>query len=346
MSKSTHIACQQWFQSPRSWFCSFALLVMSLLFSGCILTEGVTHQAMHGSTAFVPDRIRRIEKAFVTPEGSLVVLLEGRRAESATDGRFTMTIPLPAEGKDPWALVSREQVAGGWDPGWQQRTSLAPVAIGPPVSAVANDVPWSANTIGMTRALYPVKERWANDKFWYVVTDGVPKKYDVVVRDLEVRTPHRYSMLLLVPLTVPADLVLFPFECYGMYRWAADEPHASIRTVSIMFLPLESPRTFSIAADGPEVQACLGILDTVLAPEGLLCDEPDSLQNQDRAIAYYHHSPEAGQSCEVFVGDSGLDIVFSEYGHHPGSHVKRVCRELAKELKAHFGANRVRVEIR
>jgi uncharacterized protein YceK len=195
------------------------LLLLPPLLSGCVITQDVAREAFHGSTTFVSDKIKRVERAFVTPEGNLVILLEGKCAESTTNGPFTMMVALPAEGSNSWALVRREDVRIGRDLAWLQTTNLLPVTIKHPVSVTQRGIPGLGATAGTERVLYPIKEAWANDKFWYVVTAPVPRKCEIVVQDHDITTAHEYPLVLLLPLTAAADTVLLPFEICFMFSF-------------------------------------------------------------------------------------------------------------------------------
>src|SRR5437868_610355 len=67
------------------------LFVTVLLGNGCA-TSALIKSAKNPE--MVPDRIDRIERAFVTPDNHMLVCLTGALPQTATTGRFMLDVPL------------------------------------------------------------------------------------------------------------------------------------------------------------------------------------------------------------------------------------------------------------
>ena len=75
-----------------------SFLLMPMLLTGCctyLTVDTATHAYRH-------DSIRRIEKAVVTPDNQLVILVEGATAESSHVEPLTITVSLPASQDGVW----------------------------------------------------------------------------------------------------------------------------------------------------------------------------------------------------------------------------------------------------
>jgi hypothetical protein len=126
------------------------------------------------------------------------------------------------------------------------------------------------------------------------------------------------------------------------------ERYGSSRWVAVAFLSHSGQERVSITYDSPEVLETLEVVDRVLAQERLVRDDPNPLPpDENGSVAFYNISPRYPISCSVALEQSGLAIRFYErYASHSSRPVKGLCAELARELKGHFGFDKVRVQIR
>jgi hypothetical protein len=192
-----------------------SLLLLPMMMSGCctyVTVDSATH-------AFRHDSVQRIEKAFVTPDHKLVVLVEGTTAESSHVRRFTISVSLSASEDVVW--VPREGMAEGWAPESPSPADALPVTLAPPVvlsayqSARGNQDHF-LEIAGAERTLYLVRHLKPDSQtpLLYVVKNPHPQRIDVMLDGRDVKTPGRYPLLLLVPLTIPVDVVTLPFQAY------------------------------------------------------------------------------------------------------------------------------------
>ena len=193
---------------------------LSLVFLPIMLSGCCTYLTVDSSThAFRHDSVRRIDKAAITPDDELVILVDGTTAESSRVGPFTITVSLPASEDGVW--VTRDGMAKGWESGFLSRTNTLPVTVAPPVvlpayySARGNQERF-LEIAGAERTLYLVQhlEPDRQTPLFYVVKGRHPRKIDIYPNGREVKTQRRYPFLLLVPLTIALDAATFPFQIY------------------------------------------------------------------------------------------------------------------------------------
>ena len=212
------------------WLFPGLVLGLPLLLCGC-LTTATVDGALHGSATFVPDNIKQVAKAFVTPDDELVILVMGKNANTSSNGPFTIRVSLPANKESNEVVwVHRESVVAGWDAALLKRADLFPVAIAPRFFPTAEDLegnwPRFPGAAGAEHTLYPTNpspEKEAVD-FCYVEAGPNPRKLYIVVQYRDIRTSHSYPMFLLIPVTVPLDIALSPFELYGILTYGDHEP--------------------------------------------------------------------------------------------------------------------------
>jgi hypothetical protein len=190
-----------------------SLLLLPMMLTGCctyLTVDSATHAYRH-------DSVRRIEKAAIAPGDKLVILVEGTAAESSHVKSFTITVPLPAD--ESGIGVPRKGMAEGWEPGFFNRSDSLPVNVAPPVvlpayqSATGNQDRF-VEIAGAERTLYLVQHSKPDRQtsLFYAVSGQHPRKIDIGLDGRDVKTPRRYPLLLLVPLTIPLDVATLPFQ--------------------------------------------------------------------------------------------------------------------------------------
>lgn len=196
---------------------SLWLLLLPIILNGCC-----TYLTIDASThAYRNDSVARIEKAVVTKDDDLVVLVDGARAESSKIGRFTMRVLLPSKKDGVW--VSEEGMQEGWQAPEEEIAQTLPITIGPSVvlptyqSALGNKDKFPA-VIGAQRTLYLVQHSKPDKQtsFFYTSEDAHPRKIEIRFDGREVKTPQRYPFLLFVPLTAAVDVATFPIQIYWL----------------------------------------------------------------------------------------------------------------------------------
>jgi hypothetical protein len=121
------------------------------------------------------------------------------------------------------------------------------------------------------------------------------------------------------------------------------------RIIEVQF-PASTNRTMpELLYSGPEVQGVFEVLDAAVAAAGLARDEPmPRPPSPDGNIGGYLPIPRSWDLwCSVFLRDGALTIQFAERTRwNPSPEVKRLSEKVAKELRAHFGENSIRVKVR
>jgi hypothetical protein len=193
--------------------CRLSLLLLPMMQSGCctyLTVDSATHAYRH-------DSVRRIERAAITPDDNLVVLVDGAVAESSRVKRYTVTVPLPLGEDGVW--VPQKGMSEGWKKEVFNRPDALPIAVGPPVvlpayqSARGNPSRFS-EIAGAERTLYLVRHSRpdAQTCLFYVARGQHPRKINIGLDGRDVKTPRRYPLLLLVPLTIPVDAATLPLQ--------------------------------------------------------------------------------------------------------------------------------------
>src|ERR1700733_14660576 len=84
------------------------LMLLPLALSGCC-----TYVTVDTSThAFHHDNVRRIEKAGITADDKLVILVDGKKAESWRVRPYTITVTPPAN--EDFVRVPQDGMTNGW----------------------------------------------------------------------------------------------------------------------------------------------------------------------------------------------------------------------------------------
>ena len=188
-------------------------MLLPLMLSGCC-----TYLTVDASThAFRHDSVRRIEKAVITPDDKLVILVEGATAESSRVKPFIITVSLPAS--DNFVRVPQEGMAKGWGPGFPNLTDTLPVTVAPPEVIPAYESVWYnqkrfLEITNSERILYLVQHSKPDKQtpLFYVAKGQHPRKIEIALDGREVKTPGRYPFLLFVPLTIAVDVATFPLQ--------------------------------------------------------------------------------------------------------------------------------------
>src|SRR5580704_6908717 len=99
--------------------------IAPLMMTGCctwVTTDYATH-------AYRNDSVSRIERAVITTNEQLIVLVDGARAESSRQKQFTIDVKLPVNDNRTW--VPKNGMVQGWNGQLLDQPGALPVAIGP-----------------------------------------------------------------------------------------------------------------------------------------------------------------------------------------------------------------------
>src|SRR5215469_12309338 len=109
------------------------LLTMPMFLTGCMFTGYAYMSATHESTVYRDDKIKSVEKAVQTPDGKLVVLLNGKMAGASKAGPFTVTIPISGPGSFPKSegivTVPRSAIVEGRHWPEEREGELLPISV-------------------------------------------------------------------------------------------------------------------------------------------------------------------------------------------------------------------------
>src|SRR5262245_53169876 len=190
-----------------------AFLLILPLVSGC-LTRDVIDRATAEHPLFLNDRIDLIERAVITPDTNLVVLVEGKMARTPP-GQFTIIANLAAtrevEEQQVPQVILRNSVVAGWPSEYLVRTDLVAVAVAPLVIR-SSELENLSGLSGVERTLYVVKTPTdhMNLRLVYVESNPSPRKICFFVQDEYAGSGHNYPMLFWLPITFSADLIVTP----------------------------------------------------------------------------------------------------------------------------------------
>jgi hypothetical protein len=203
-----------------------SLSALPILLSGCAATGYTIHQATQPVTLYRHEKVDRIEKAVATQDGKLLAFLQGKIAGASKPGPFTVTIPcsesksLPLKFDLHTISLPRSAVTEGWPA--MEEPRLLPVSgvriVLPDHQSAANQPANFPGSAGVERTLYVVwNERHdGNLEFVYVLQDPNPKRTFFALETKKEIRSHKYSLLLLLPVAVVADVVMSPV--YG-FMW-------------------------------------------------------------------------------------------------------------------------------
>ncbi|GEM_PF-6400095 len=205
--------------------CSLLPLLFVALTPGCctwLTTDYATHTHRF-------DTVRHIERAVATPDGKLVVQVQGCTAESTRQRPLTITVPLPTN--EDGVYVEREGVTEGWNTNEFQSANALPVALAAPVVLPAyHSIKFHQEQLpvlpGAKRTLYLIRYRAPDVRtsLFYITTNGPPQRLDIYLDGRDVRTPRRYPLLIFVPVTLAVDVATFPFQIYGLSTYGERPP--------------------------------------------------------------------------------------------------------------------------
>ena len=140
-------------------------------------------------------------------------------------GKYTVTAALRAPaslsalGEKDHASVPRAAIVEGWDAELMQGADLLPVAVAPLVVLPGHQMAYSqrdrfTGVEGADRSVYVVRNSADDDNLniVYIADDRVPQKTFFNLQTKYVRVPHRYYLLLWLPVTIPADAATLPLQ--------------------------------------------------------------------------------------------------------------------------------------
>jgi len=246
------------------------VLLLPLLFSGCC-TDLMVDNATH---AFRHDHVERIEKAGITPDDTLVILVHGSTAESPRVKPFTLTIALPRDEETVW--MPQTGMTDGWDEAFFSGANVMPVTVGPLVVLPAYQSPRGnpqrfATINGVKRALYLVRHEEPDGQsgLFYIADGDHPRKIDIALNGRDVKTPRRYPLLLFVPITLCADVAILPFEIYFLSTYG-EKPHPPPQVISNCVVKLHL-RSFAITKPFFPLPLRTMCLNTFIPHENFTC---------------------------------------------------------------------------
>jgi hypothetical protein len=188
-------------------------LFLPLILSGCCTTVTVdtcTHTFRH-------DRVFRIEKAVVTPDDRLVLLVEGSRAESSRVRPFTVTVALPPSGD--FVRVPKEGMTRGWNSEFEHLPGAVPMTIAPVETIPTYEsvmyhrneykrIPSAERTIYLIRHEKPDRQT----ELFYAEKGLHPRNIEIAMDGREIETYSRYPFLVFLPLTLAVDIATLPIQ--------------------------------------------------------------------------------------------------------------------------------------
>jgi hypothetical protein len=217
-----------------SWQLSLMLLPLGL--SGCC-TYITIDASRH---AFLHDSVQRIQKAGITDDNKLVILVDGAKAESLRIRPYTIAVTLPTNADV--VQVPQDGMTNGWNAEAFNRKDTLPVTVGPSIvlpayEAISYNEERFPTIAKADRTLYLVPHLNPDQEtsLFYTENGEHPRKIEIIPDGREVRTPWRYPFLLLVPFSLALDAVTWPCQIYVVYTWG----HA--RPVSVTPIKAETP---------------------------------------------------------------------------------------------------------
>ena len=208
-----------------------ALVLLALVLSGCI-TANTIGLATSEHTRYLHDKVKRVEKAALTPDSKLVLWVDGQMAGAGRSGKYTISASLSGlepgraflsghGGERDFASVRRTAIVQGWNEELMRSGDLRTVAIAPlvvlPGHQSAYDQHRRLQFTGLEaaeRTVYVVRnaENDLNLMLVYAEKGRVPERIFFDLETKYVRVPHRYYLLLWLPVTIPADAATLPLQ--------------------------------------------------------------------------------------------------------------------------------------
>lgn len=211
-----------------------SLMLLTLPFLAGCLSMTAINSANYPGARVVPDRIRHIERAGISKDNQLLILLVGSITNSPRNSHFTLTVPLSQietraeiyswHGKNglPCAGLSvpRSAIAQGW-PRQESFKDFKPVPIGLPISPRYGVYPsgFAEYTIGespkalhnSTQTLYQVR---LPRQMEFIFIDASDKRAstDLRVTPLLYTPKKDWKYYFLLPVTVPLDVATAPVQ--------------------------------------------------------------------------------------------------------------------------------------
>ncbi len=127
--------------------------------------------------------------------------------------------------------------------------------------------------------------------------------------------------------------------------WLGDR-FGSGRIVSLTFLPPPGQTEATFSPNPSDLQAAVEVADGVLTDNRLERDVPGPLpQLKPGESIAYHFLTHGPATCNLSVGQAGVGVNFVELQTHSSQVVKKLCADIAKQLKLHFAQKKTRVKV-
>jgi hypothetical protein len=210
-------------KSGRAWTKRLSVVLLApIMLSGCC-TFMTTDFATHTERS---DSVQSIEKAAISTNHVLMLLVQGRTAESSRTRPLTVTASiLEFPSSENSFRLGLQSGAEGWDREFFNDPNVHAVAIGPRVTLSAFEHPETnqgsfLEVPGAERIVYLVQtpKPYPSTYLYYVETGQPSHTVCIFPERREIRTPERYPLLLLVPVTIPIDLVTMPIQA-PLFWW-------------------------------------------------------------------------------------------------------------------------------
>jgi hypothetical protein len=209
------------------------ILFLQVVLSGC-LTGITVASATCEHLAYLHDKVAHVEKAAVTPDNKLVIWVNGQMAGADCPGNYTVTASLARlepgasaftsghEGENNMGHVRRTDIIDGWDAESMRSGDLRPVGTAPLVVLPRHDRAYSewqrrqfTGVEAAERTVYVVVPNGEDDlnlTLVYVEHGRLPEQTFFNLESKSVRVPHRYHLLLWLPITIPVDAATLPIQ--------------------------------------------------------------------------------------------------------------------------------------
>src|SRR6266478_7446710 len=219
-------------------FRQYWLLAILPFLSGCI-TSLTMDSANTRTFKTLPDAVDRIEKASITRNNELLILVEARLTNSLQPGQYTLAVPLTEikANTDHYPLgttniikygslrLPRSRVLGGWATSEAAAEGQKAVPVGPPIiisegNNVWSDVgrykvlPGADQTIYQITDLRPTNRYDQPGPMVFIYVDGRSDRAFsfIQVEPFTYWTAKHSEKLWLLPLTIPLDLATIPVQ--------------------------------------------------------------------------------------------------------------------------------------
>lgn len=117
---------------------------------------------------------------------------------------------------------------------------------------------------------------------------------------------------------------------------------SAVRIVSIDLVKSGEQSNLEFSANDKEVREALEYVDAVLVTNGFTRAPQSQTPNSDGTIVFYESATTRG--CGVSLQNNTLKVMFMEFSRRRSTDpVKKICVQLAGELKRHYGAKKVKI---